>query len=717
MQNQKLEYFNGPFLKKNKVFHRHYQENIVKQCKNKNTLVILPTGLGKTIIGVLLLAKSLEKYPMSKVIILAPTRPLVSQHKSSCQKFLEIEKEKITAFTGKIQPKKRISLFNDSKVIISTPQVIKNDIERGRYNLKHISLLIFDEGHRTKGNYAYNFISNEYINTCSDPLILALTASPGKDYSCIQQLCDNLFIENVIFKSYADRDVKKYIYDIDTFLEFVNVPIKVLEISAIWYNLFERYLRLFINWKLISPNKKYYSKVEFLAIARDLTLSLRYENGYEPDLSEEDYINLLYYHSPKVIDIIKEESLNIQTIYSYCSSCISLLHGKDLLETQNYSLFKSFLDRIKSKSEEDILSAKRIIHSEHYKFIEQLLENTSDEQLSHPKIEKIISIIQEEFQEYNNNKILIFTQFREMAEFLKNKITNQFKAKLKVEKFIGQTSRFNDFGFSQDKQLDILDKFRSGEINLLIATSVAEEGLDIPNVDAIIFYEPVPSEIRLIQRRGRTGRNSPGRCYILLTEGTVDIPFHKVATRKEKTMNFILSKPRNLELLENLERHEINFQKKLIYNDNINYIKNFKERGEREKDLLADHSLEDIITEIDNFAKSNEYQEFKEYGIIHFNDLIKLDKSKLKKSLLKIKGSKSNQFRKSSPRLNKNIRTLINIIKTYGQNGTLNFSKFQDLARTEEIHDDKFYIHFNQACYLGYISKQAEKVQLISDYE
>lgn len=717
MQSQKLEYFNEPFLKKNKVFYRHYQENIVKRCNNKNTLVVLPTGLGKTIIGILLIAKSLEKYPKSKIIILAPTRPLVSQHKSSCQKFLDIEIEKITAFTGKIQPEKRITLFNISKVIISTPQVIKNDIERGRYNLKHISLLIFDEGHRTKGNYAYNFISNEYINTCSDPLILSLTASPGKDYSCIQQLCDNLFIENVIFKSYDDGDVKKYIYNIDTFLEFVNVPIKVLEISAIWYNLFERYLRLFIDWKLIPPNKKYYSKVEFLGIARDLTLSLRYENGYEPDLSEEDYISLLYHQAPKVIDIIREEALNIQTIYSYCSSCISLLHGKDLLETQNYTLFKSFLERIKSKSGEDILSAKRIIHSEHYKFIENLLGNTSEESLSHPKIEKMISIVQEEFQEYKNHKILIFTQFREMAECLKNKITNQFKAKLKVEKFIGQASKFNDFGFSQNKQLDILDKFRSGEINILIATSVAEEGLDIPNVDVIIFYEPVPSEIRLIQRRGRTGRNSPGRCYILLTKGTVDVPFHKVATRKEETMNYILSKPRNLELCKNLERHEIDFQKKSIYVDSLDYIKNFKERREKEKNILADHSLEDIITEIDNFAKSNEYQELKEYGIIHIIDLIKLDKGKLKKSLLKIKGSKANQFKKKSPSINKNIRTLINIIKTYGQNGILNFSTFQDLARKEEIYDDKFYIYFNQACYLGHISKQAEKVQLISDSE
>ncbi|MFX1393966.1 MAG: DEAD/DEAH box helicase, partial [Promethearchaeota archaeon] len=159
------EYFNGTFLKKNKVFYRHYQNNIINRCKNKNSLVVLPTGLGKTIIGILQIANCLKKYnPFGKVIILAPTRPLVSQHKASCEKFIDIEKEKIAILTGKISPEKRINKFNESRIIVSTPQVIKNDLIRGRYDLKQVILIIFDEAHRTKGNYAYNFISEEYIN-------------------------------------------------------------------------------------------------------------------------------------------------------------------------------------------------------------------------------------------------------------------------------------------------------------------------------------------------------------------------------------------------------------------------------------------------------------------------------------------------------------------------------------------------------------------------
>ena len=203
-------FYEHPLIKRNMISHRDYQTNIVEKCSHKNSLVVLPTGLGKTIIGILLLTKVFEKYPQGKVLILAPTRPLVSQHAQSCKKLLNIREEKIISFTGKISPEKRVFLFKDSRIIISTPQVVKNDLERERYSLSPVCLIIFDEAHRTRGNYAYTFISEEYITSCSDPLILGLTASPGKNYEIIQDLCDNLYIENVIFKTYEDKDVIKY---------------------------------------------------------------------------------------------------------------------------------------------------------------------------------------------------------------------------------------------------------------------------------------------------------------------------------------------------------------------------------------------------------------------------------------------------------------------------------------------------------------------------
>jgi len=715
MEFDNSDYFNKPFLKKNKVIYRQYQKNIVNRCKDKNSLIVLPTGLGKTIIGILLIARNLERYPKAKIIILAPTRPLVSQHKDSCQRFLNIDPQVIVSLTGKLSPEKRTLLFKNSKIIISTPQVIKNDLERGRYNLKTVSCIIFDESHKTKGNYSYNFISAKYLNTCTDPLIIGLTASPGKDYNRIQQLCKNLFIENVVFKSYNDDDVEKYVYEIDTFLELVDLPIRLLELSGIWDNLFEKFLRFFIEKKLLPPNKPYYSKLDFLTISRDLSLSLRYENGYEPDLPEEEYLEHLYFKAPLLIDVVKENKLNIQSIYSYCSSCISLLHGKELLETQDILLFTSFLNSLEYKAEQDVLSAKRIANSDHFKFIKNHIKEQVEE-LNHPKIKKLISIIEEEINEFKNTKILIFTQYRQMAENLREKLNTYFKNKINIEKFIGQTTKIDDMGYSQDRQLELLNQFREGIVNILIATSVAEEGLDIPNVDAIIFYEPIPSEIRLIQRRGRTGRTAPGRCYILATRNTTDIPYYKVALRKEETMNYVLSNYKQLELCKDITREQINFATALKLPSELENLTNFQERRDKEKEILADLSIEEIITELDNFANSKEYENLKNSGVTFYSDIIRLDKSKLKNSVLKIKGKKKMLPKEKKRSINKHIKTLLNIVKIYNIKGKIDFLKLQDLASEEDIIDKKFYIHFNQACYLGYLKKEANYVRLISDF-
>ncbi len=714
-----VSYFNRPLLKKNRIFYRQYQNNIIKGCKGRNSLIVLPTGLGKTIVGILLVSEALEKYPESKIIILAPTRPLVSQHNDSCEDFLNIDSNLITSFTGKISPEKRILLFSNSKIIVSTPQVIKNDVERGRYDLKLVSLIIFDEAHRTRGNYAYCFISTEYFNTCQDPLILGLTASPGKNYLRIQELCDSLFIENVIFKTYEDKDVKKYIYDIDTYLEFVDLPIKVIELSAVWYNLFEKFLKFFIQKKLIPPNKRYYSKLDFLGISRDLTLSLKYENGYLPELSEEDYLNALYFQSPRIIDSLREGALNIQSIFSYCSSFISLLHAKDLLESQNITLFLKFLEKLEYKSGQEILSAKRIVNSEHFKFIKNNLVQNNINDYSHPKIEKLFSIITEETEDYRNNKMIVFTQYRAMAELLKNLIKERFES-LRVEKFIGQSTKPDDFGFSQDKQIEIIKKFKEGTLDILVATSVAEEGLDIPNVNAIIFYEPVPSEIRLIQRRGRTGRYQPGRCYLLIAKQSIDVPFYKAAERKESTMNSVLLDSKQLNLCDVSNREQISF--KAVSNKISEYdlIKNYKERRIREKELLANRSIEEIITELDNFAHSEEFKRFKNAGVTFYSDVINLDKLKLKSSILKLKNNQKEKKKKMPERkiyLNHNVKTLIRIAKTYSVDGKISFSDFKAFAEEEDIIEKKFYAHLDQACYLGYLKRTANEVLFLKDFD
>ena len=133
-----------------------------------------------------------------------------------------------------------------------------------------------------------------------------------------------------------------------------------------------------------------------------------------------------------------------------------------------------------------------------------------------------------------------------MATYILNEINNQVltnKITIHAQRFVGQASKVDDPGLRQSEQQEIIHAFESGDFNVLIATSIAEEGLDIPNVDAVVFYEAIPSEIRLIQRRGRTGRHEIGRCYFLVSPNTLDQVYHIVSQKKEENMKSLLKQP------------------------------------------------------------------------------------------------------------------------------------------------------------------------------
>jgi len=440
----------------------------------------------------------------------------------------------------------------------------------------------------------------------------------------------------------------------------------------------------------------------------------------DKDMGKDMLENTLYYTSPRIIDIVTENKLNIHSIYSYCSSCISLLHGKDLLETQDIKLFKTFLDKLIFKADNENIAAKRIVASEHFKLISSYFEQERYEDSLHPKVTLVTSIIQNELEGYNNKKLIVFTQYRQMATILKKNLKSILPLDIKIEKFIGQASKVEDRGFSQGEQEEIMEKFRTGEINIIIATSVAEEGLDIPNVDAIIFYEPIPSEIRTIQRRGRTGRHAPGRCYILITKNTVDVPFYKVACTKEDSMKSILSNEEFLELKTVESREKINFKRQLKPRSEWDIIQDFNERKKKEKELLANRSIEEIIEEMDNFAQSEQYKKFKEYGVTFFSDVAHISKPHLTKKVLTLKGKKKKQQEKRHVKrsLNKNLKSLINLTKTYSAGGKIKLQKLKEIAEQEGIDEKKFFIHLNQVCYLGYLEKQKDDTLcLIKDLE
>lgn len=144
--------------------------------------------------------------------------------------------------------------------------------------------------------------------------------------------------------------------------------------------------------------------------------------------------------------------------------------------------------------------------------------------------------MKKQFQVNENSKIIIFAQFRETVRII-SELLNGLEG-INADNFVGQAIKQHDkgktTGLKQKEQKAMIEKFRTGEINILVATSIAEEGLDIPEVDEVIFYEPIPSAIRSIQRRGRTARLSKGSLKILITKNTRDQINHYSSYHKEK---------------------------------------------------------------------------------------------------------------------------------------------------------------------------------------
>jgi len=203
---------------------RLYQETIMASCVKANCLIILPTGLGKTKTAIMAIAQRLNSFPNSKVLFLSVTKPLAEQIYNEVLECMDMPHEKVALFTGSVSPKKREILWENSNIIVSTPQCIENDIINSRIKLEDISLLIADEAHNAVKDYAYTWISKQYYKKARYPRIIGLTASPGSELEKIQEVCKNLYIEEIEIRTDTDPDVKPYVHEIDIKWVSVTLP-------------------------------------------------------------------------------------------------------------------------------------------------------------------------------------------------------------------------------------------------------------------------------------------------------------------------------------------------------------------------------------------------------------------------------------------------------------------------------------------------------------
>jgi len=494
-----MEFLNG-------ITPREYQQKIFETCLIKNCLVVLPTGLGKTLIVLMLTIARMKLYPSQKVLFLAPTKPLAEQHLNYFKKYLPEMFAEMELFTGSVNAQNRKKIFQNADIIFSTPQCIANDIKHNLYNLNEVCLLIEDEAHRCVKNYDYNYIAQVYKVQSQNPRIVGLTASPGSEARQIKQICQNLNIEEVELRTRSDSDVSKYLQHLDFEKIQIDFPIEFEEMKQVLSKIFQIYVdELRSRRVLFGPA----SKTDLIKLQKTLSININRGGGAH------NFNNLL--------------------AASTCAQAIKIQHAIELLETQTLESFNKYLKNLfEQASKKQSKGVVKLVAKPEFNFIYSKSIELLTKNIEHPKIQKLIDIIKEEYSNNLKLKIIIFTQFRETASIISKNLNTIIGIKSKV--FVGQAKK-NGLGMNQKEQKEMIEEFSSGKINVLCATSIAEEGLDIPEVSAVIFYESVPSAIRSIQRAGRTARLKPGKLIMLMTKRTRDETFYYVSKRKEKSMH------------------------------------------------------------------------------------------------------------------------------------------------------------------------------------
>lgn len=456
---------------------RKYQMEIVKSILcNGNTLVVLPTGLGKTLIA---FAVGIKRGSM---IFLSPTKPLAKQHYQNFFNLTNCPEGEVALITGEVKKKDRLSLYS-KPFVFATPQTVEKDLNE--VNLWH-AVAVFDEAHRAVGKYAYVKIAQSLPK---ETLIVGLTASPGGDVDRIDEVLKNLKIKNVEIRTEGDPDVMEYVKKKKVKWITTSLPPRMMVIRAKLTRVLDREKE-----KLESYGFKIIESKKYLA---ELAKELEGVNG-----------NLKY------------------SLFTSYGIIVNLVHALELLETQGLKALKDYWEGLKVKAREGGRVARILVSLLKEIGFEEELKKAEEEGVEHPKVEKLIQLLEDKRK--GGEKGIVFVQYVDQIDYLLSILKEK---EIPVDKFVGKRK-----GYNSKRQKEVLEKLKRGEVLFLLSSSIGEEGIDIPSLDFVIFYEPVPSEIRAIQRRGRAGRLKEGEVYILFTKGTRDEAFLWASRSKEKKM-------------------------------------------------------------------------------------------------------------------------------------------------------------------------------------
>ena len=490
------QYLEKKYVQKNSIEKRDYQVNLATQAIKENCIVVLPTGLGKTAIALHVMAEYLSK-GTGGVLFLAPTRVLVNQHYEFLKNNLTLDD--ISLITGEDTIQKRTKLWNNS-VICATPEIARNDLDRGIVTPDQFALVIFDEVHRTVGDYAYSGIAQRFED--SSARILGMTATLPSEKEKATEILTRLKIASVAERTEDSLDVKPYTQETNT--EWINVELPD-ELKAIQ---------------------------TLLKSSLDQRYDTLRENGIK--LASQQSLSALLRIRQFVLNTNRRSAKPLFT-------AIRIHYALTMLEVHGITPFLKFCARAQAKKG---IGVKELFEVDpNFTRAVSLAKDAQSKGIEHSKIPKLKEIL-----DSVPGKALIFTSYRDSVDLIYNKL---IEMGVSAGILIGKAG---DAGLKQKKQIETVQKFRDGIFQVLVATRVGEEGLDIAEVNQVIFYDNVPSSIRFIQRRGRTGRKDTGKLVVLIAKNTIDETYYWIGKRKitaskgmGKKMTKILEKNKEIE--------------------------------------------------------------------------------------------------------------------------------------------------------------------------
>jgi ERCC4-related helicase len=491
---------------------RAYQAAIAQAATEHNTLVVLPTGLGKTAIALRVAAEALLRSPTRSILFLAPTRPLVVQHATEAERALFAPKPLV--LTGAVVPERRAELLAPPQIVVATPQVIANDLVSGGFPLATFSLIIFDEAHRAVGDYPYVGIGGAN-RSGPNARVLAMTASPGGSLARIRSVWSNLGIERFEYRTEESPDVAPYLHGIGVETVVVPVPPEVRHLAILLTAAIGRAGQTLAKLGLLAEGDR--SRRSALAVGEQLHRQVGVARATGAPASA------------SLWQAVTAQSMMMKG-----------LHALDLIESQGVDALREFLARQSEPTGRRATPAQRAFLAD--PDVQEVRRRLAELTLEHPKLATAVTRVAEELRAKPAARAIVFSQYRDTVDRLVEEFDALHDPRVRAARFVGQAARGDAPGLSQKEQVGLLGRFRRGEVNCLVATSVAEEGLDIPATDLVVLYEPIPDVIRTIQRRGRTGRARAGHAVVLVAAGTRDEGLQRGASARERRMHAMLEK-------------------------------------------------------------------------------------------------------------------------------------------------------------------------------